>query len=98
MPANPSAWSILGHKHRYPLMFHFVRETRADSLSSCWIRYTVRAARREKWNIADYPKVLWRGPMLLRFQKPQGLAPGFNMPELRRRGAGPVVAKELNIA
>ena len=59
---------------------------------------TVRAARREKWNIADYPKVLWRGPMLLRFQKPQGLAPGFNMPELRRGGAGPAVAKELNIA
>jgi len=30
---------------RYPLMFHFVRETRADSLSSCWIRCGPRGAR-----------------------------------------------------
>ena len=44
--------------------------------------------------------------MLLRFQKPQGLAPGFvfaelimrNTTELRRGGASPAVAKELNIA
>jgi hypothetical protein len=66
----------------------------------------VRAARHAQWNIADYPKVLWRGPMPLRFQKPQGLAPGFvfaelimsNARELRRGGASPAVAKELNIA
>ena len=66
----------------------------------------VRAARHAQWNIADYPKVLWRVPMLLRFQKPQGLAPGFvfaelimsNARELRRGGASPAVAKELNIA
>ena len=43
--------------------------------------------------------------MPLRFQKPQGLAPGFvfaelimrNTTELRRGGASPAVAKELNL-
>ena len=48
---------------------------------------TVRAARRAKWNKADYPKVLWRGPMPLRFQKPQGLAPGFVFAQLIMRNS-----------
>ena len=56
---------------------------------------TVRAARREKWNIADYPKVLWRGPMPLRFQKPQGLAPGFVFAQLIMRNTSELRRVEL---